>query len=676
MKIESKGYEGRINPNVVTVVVAALLVSALVGGTLYFNSPQARADNLIASAGQSIDEADYDSAVSDLKGAFALDPENEEANKIINSYLTLILDKADDTENPEKKKWIAAFVSEFETDIPVFRDTLNRADEITEEAQRKIDSTPYVEKADALFDKGEYNAAAKEYETAIEKGAKQADLQPRYDRNCVYLKLREMAAMPDRTGIIDYMNSVSFDCIREQLKETRLIDISDERYLAISKRNDDYLITYGSFDNKKDGCAVGMMSCTDKNALYEGEWSKGAPNGYGRMYIWDKDKDIGDSYCVSGTLEKGYFKGDVTYEDKDIPGTVIPPIEKEAVPEDEQLPEDEKEIYSAGVPTFADDANTRDLLLEAKTIRAEQADEAEANKKKKKGKKQEKEEEEVPEERDYPGIDYFDATLWPMENVPFEFDGSDLKAGVLAAGSPARIVAERSDSFYVRVGDKKGFVDKKLCLINLPDVMPKEMQYDITNSHCCIYKIDGKRIRNVTGTTFYLNADRGNGVYLVPLLYPEVHKLYKAEEEILKQGRTLKIYDTYQPAYVTKTVYEETSSYVKEKEDLNTFITSEGNKLRDFVPEKDSDHNFGTALDLTLSDLSTGEEIKMQTPVHELGPDSLAAKNTSDAGKLKELMEEQGFTASENLWWHFDMPDQHNKSGSFQVIPYSESHAW
>ena len=98
----------------------------------------------------------------------------------------------------------------------------------------------------------------------------------------------------------------------------------------------------------------------------------------------------------------------------------------------------------------------------------------------------------------HPPLDLFDAQIWPVEDTPFQFKGSDLKAGTFAAGTPARIVAERDDEFYIRAGDKLGFVSRDACLINLPDVMQRELQYDITNSYSSKYKLDGRRIPGVT----------------------------------------------------------------------------------------------------------------------------------------------------------------------------------
>lgn len=681
MTIESKSEEGKINPNVVTVIVAAIFVLALVVGILYYNSPKARTTNLISKAGQSIDEGDYDNAVSDLKNAYAIDPENEEANEIINSYLILMLDKAEDTANPEKKKWIASFVASFDSDLPVFSDSLARAEELSDEADRKIISEPFVKRAEALFDKGDYDAADKEYAAAIEKGAKETDLGSSYELNSAYLKLREMAAEPDRTGIIDYLNSVSSDCIKKKLDEKRTLDLSDERYLVVSKRDDAYLMIYGSLDDNRDGCAAGIISGADYNALYEGEWKNGKPDGYGKVIVWDKNKNITDSYTMSGTLEKGYFTGDMIYESKDIEPAVIHPDERitpSAGDETDAETSGEdgaeaKNNHTAGVPLFGDDANDRNFIREAKVSLAEKASAGKAEKKSKQ--KTDEKEETAAEERKYPGVDLFDVTIWPVENTPFEFDGADLKAGTLAAGTPAKIVAESGDRFYVRVGDKKGFVDRTVCLINLPDIMQKEMQYNITNSYCSIYKINGKRIRNVTGEIFYPNVKSGEDKYLVPLLYPVVMKLYDAEEDIIKQGYTFRIYDTYQPGSVSKTIYSETSEYLKGEDELKAFITDGGYKLTDFIPDGVSDHNYGTALDITLADLETGEEIAMQTPVHELGPDSVTDKNTPDTDRLRLCLEKFGFTGAEKKWWHFDLVSAHKGDASFQTIPYSESSA-
>ncbi|MBQ7584475.1 MAG: hypothetical protein IJT24_07670 [Lachnospiraceae bacterium] len=680
MKIKSSAAEGKINPNVVTVIVAALFVFALGFGTYYFNSPEARADNLISKAGTSIDEADYDNAITSLKGAYELVPDNTEANGIINSYLSLILDKAEESVLPEKKKWIAAFVQSFDSSDPVFKRTLERADKIYDEADKSIASAPYIVKAETLFDKEEYESAAKAYDEALEAGAKREDIEPKYDLNCAYLKIRELAAAPDRVGIIDYMNSPSFNCVKDQLGKRRIIDISNERYLVISKRKDKYLIMSGVLDQYRDGSAAGMIVCPDSNALYEGEWKSGAPDGYGKLIQWDRDKDVSEAYIITGTLDNGKFDGDVIYRDRDVEETVLSPEVKEKTEEETGKKEEEAEeekTYVAGVPIFGDDANTRNLHNDAvkKQIEEEEAKkEAENSKKKKNKKKQEEEADEAVEEKPavYPPLDLFDAQIWPVEDTPFQFKGSDLKAGTFAAGTPARIVAERDDEFYIRAGDKLGFVSRDACLINLPDVMQRELQYDITNSYSSKYKIDGRRIPGVTWEELYPYVKRGEGKYLVPLLYPAVKKLYEAEGYALKDGRTIRIYDAYQPEAVSGSVYKDADAFLKEHEDLKELMSEGGKKLKDFLPEGASAQSFGTALDMNLVDIKTGEELKAQSPVHEVSPVSIAENNTPDADTLKEFMEGFGFLGNDSRWWHFEMQGPSVEAGTFQVVPYSE----
>ena len=65
----------------------------------------------------------------------------------------------------------------------------------------------------------------------------------------------------------------------------------------------------------------------------------------------------------------------------------------------------------------------------------------------------------------------------------------------------------------------------------------------------------------------------------------------------------------------------------------------------------------------------------MQTPVHELGPDSVTDKNTPDTDRLRLCLEKFGFTGAEKKWWHFDLVSAHKGDASFQTIPYSESSA-
>jgi zinc D-Ala-D-Ala dipeptidase len=80
-------------------------------------------------------------------------------------------------------------------------------------------------------------------------------------------------------------------------------------------------------------------------------------------------------------------------------------------------------------------------------------------------------------------------------------------------------------------------------------------------------------------------------------------------------------------------------------------------------------HNTGGAVDLTIVDGSTGEEVRMGTDFDEFNPRSYTMhfeNSESDAGRiihsnrmlLKEILEAEGFVNYFEEWWHFSYGDQ------------------
>jgi D-alanyl-D-alanine dipeptidase len=92
-------------------------------------------------------------------------------------------------------------------------------------------------------------------------------------------------------------------------------------------------------------------------------------------------------------------------------------------------------------------------------------------------------------------------------------------------------------------------------------------------------------------------------------------------------------------------------------------------------PSKGSGHNRGAAVDLTLIDATTGEELPMGTgfdnfsdTVHSdfknLSPEILKNRDL-----LKTIMEKYGFKQLSTEWWHFYLPN----SSSFELLDISFS---
>lgn len=142
------------------------------------------------------------------------------------------------------------------------------------------------------------------------------------------------------------------------------------------------------------------------------------------------------------------------------------------------------------------------------------------------------------------------------------------------------------------------------------------------------------------------NNFTGEKIYMSPKAFarkPVAEALKKAQAEFNKQGVGIKIYDAYRPYAATVKFYEVYKD--------TTFVAS---------PYRGSRHNRGCAIDMTLIDMKTGEELKMPTGydafVKEARPtspvkDEVVKKNRD---LLITVMSKYGFRVNSAEWWHFD----------------------
>lgn len=273
-------------------------------------------------------------------------------------------------------------------------------------------------------------------------------------------------------------------------------------------------------------------------------------------------------------------------------------------------------------------------------------------------------------------FDPIGATVWPVQDLPV-FDNMAAEVDTVAAGTPMLVLSYEYDLFKVCYDGKMGLVAADACMINLPDVMQIEMEYDIVNSYSSIYRIHGEDITAVTGEVLYPYAKQGKDAYLVPLLVPVAKALFKAEEGALEMGYTIKIYDAYRPHSVTNDIYDKTSAFVKKNSRFVDYMTEVVNgtayKQSNFLAKSVSNHNYGVAIDITLVNCHTGEEMQMQSAMHELSTWSVLDRNNPVADALQELMTDYGFEGLKSEWWHFQIKDCRMAIASFQVRPYEDT---
>jgi len=124
---------------------------------------------------------------------------------------------------------------------------------------------------------------------------------------------------------------------------------------------------------------------------------------------------------------------------------------------------------------------------------------------------------------------------------------------------------------------------------------------------------------------------------------PAAAALHAVQQDLAREGLGLKVFDGYRPYSITERMWEPIRN-------------------PDFVadPAKGSRHNRGAAVDLTLVDLKTGEELPMPTPYDDFTSrarqdfNDLPAEAIANRAKLRDAMTRHGFVPLPSEWWHFD----------------------
>ena len=137
---------------------------------------------------------------------------------------------------------------------------------------------------------------------------------------------------------------------------------------------------------------------------------------------------------------------------------------------------------------------------------------------------------------------------------------------------------------------------------------------------------------------------------------PAAGALKEVVEELRDSNLAIKIFDAYRPYSVTEKMWD---------------MVKDERYAAD--PAKGSGHNRGTAVDVTLVNLSTKKELPMGTAFDNFtdtahqGFKDLPPVILKNRQVLKRVMEKYGFIALETEWWHFYLP----KSSEFELLDFS-----
>ena len=135
------------------------------------------------------------------------------------------------------------------------------------------------------------------------------------------------------------------------------------------------------------------------------------------------------------------------------------------------------------------------------------------------------------------------------------------------------------------------------------------------------------------------------------LRYKTIKQLIKANIEFKQLGYKIKFYDCYRPLDVQQLMWD---------------IYPDARYVAN--PKKGSNHNRGTAVDITLVD-SNGVDLPMGTDFDFFGRRAhhnytdLPVEVLNNRNLLKSVMEKYGFWSISSEWWHYNL----NNSYSYEV---------
>jgi D-alanyl-D-alanine dipeptidase len=173
-------------------------------------------------------------------------------------------------------------------------------------------------------------------------------------------------------------------------------------------------------------------------------------------------------------------------------------------------------------------------------------------------------------------------------------------------------------------------------MVELKTIMP-DIQYDLRYA----------TINNFLHEQLYKNGD------VTFLRLPVARAIAKVQRELNEKGLSLKIWDAYRPYSATVKMWN---------------LIKDDRYVAD--PKKGSGHNRGIAVDVTIINKATGEELNMGTGFDNFSDTAhldfmnLPAEVLKNRSLLKTTMEKYGFKELETEWWHF----YRNNTSDFELL--------
>lgn len=282
----------------------AVIAAAVIGFFAYTGSPSYKAGKALKEAESCLAEKDYEQAISQLRQALELDPDNEELNASIHTHLEEFLQIAEscgEAGDYEAERRMASYVLLFQQNNEQAEALIAHAgiQELLDQAQKEIDA-------------GNYEGAKEKYNEALAGGAQEDEIAQYLLRCDAYMELLSSCEGEKWIGLAGYLDSRKFDAIIAGTDMTEPQYIAGGVKIIIGEKDGSYYVITGDLDKDNGtGKAVGVISSANTYAIYEGGWADYLPEGEGTLSVWNKNEIATAAMLYTGNFAGGMMDGPV-----------------------------------------------------------------------------------------------------------------------------------------------------------------------------------------------------------------------------------------------------------------------------------------------------------------------------------------------------------------------------
>jgi len=141
--------------------------------------------------------------------------------------------------------------------------------------------------------------------------------------------------------------------------------------------------------------------------------------------------------------------------------------------------------------------------------------------------------------------------------------------------------------------------------------------------------------------------------------------LKKIQQEVLKKGFSLKIFDAYRPQQAVDhfVMWAKVLNDTLMKKEYYPTVPKSKLFKQGYIASK-SGHSRGSTVDITLVNSKTGKEIDMGSAYDFFGIQShpffkgITKRQKENRMFLRKVMLDNGFTPYKNEWWHFTLKNE------------------